>query len=86
VTQNPYDGAPPIADALAALGHAAGDDLALMTAALLDRIALDPTTSDEDLPIVADCADHAARGLAAREGHPEVAHPLQYVRGRYTQR
>ncbi|MFI1585096.1 hypothetical protein [Embleya sp. NPDC020630] len=86
MTEHPYDGAPRIADQLASLQHATGRDLALLTAALLDRIALAENTSDEALPIVADVAVHAAEGLAARDGHSDVEHPLQYLRGQYRDR
>ncbi|MFF7250458.1 hypothetical protein ACFZBU_42080 [Embleya sp. NPDC008237] len=86
MTENPYAGAPRIADQLASLEYASGRDLALLTAALLDRIALAESTSGEDLPVVADVAVHAAEALAAHDGHPDVEHPLQYLRGRYRDR
>ncbi|MFI6587458.1 hypothetical protein [Embleya sp. NPDC050493] len=86
MTENPYEGAPPIGEALAALQHATGRDLALLTAAVLDRIALAESTSADDLPIVADAAAHAAGGLAARDGRPGVDHPLQHLRAAYRDR
>jgi hypothetical protein len=80
IIEDPYPGAPPIADELAALMSTSGREQVLRAAAVMDGVALAGGSGNRALY---ECALHAAQGLVDRDGCTDVAQPLQYLREQY---